>query len=104
MGELGLVRCGAMVKAHHDQRLAHPQAAGPSLTETSGPLVPDRLWVADFTYVSTWSGWCYTACFVTDAYARRILGWAVATTMTSRLSMLSARRSDPPPSGQRSGH
>lgn len=36
-----------------------------------------------YTYVSTWSGWCYTA-FVIDAYARRILGWAVATTMTSR--------------------
>jgi putative transposase len=47
------------------------------------PLAPDRLWVADFTYVSTWSGWCYTA-FVIDAYARRILGWSVSTTMTSR--------------------
>jgi putative transposase len=34
--------------------------------------------------VSTWSGWCYTA-FVIDAYARRILGWSVATTMTSQL-------------------
>jgi putative transposase len=40
--------------------------------------------VADFTYCSTWSGWCYTA-FVIDAYARRILGWSVATTMTSQL-------------------
>jgi len=48
------------------------------------PLAPDRLWVADFTYVSTWSGWCYTA-LVIDAYARRILGWSVATTMTTRL-------------------
>jgi putative transposase len=48
------------------------------------PHAPDRLWVADFTYVSTWSGWCYTA-FVIDAYARRILGWSVATTMTSQL-------------------
>ena len=47
------------------------------------PLTPDRLWVADFTCVSTWSGWCYTA-FVIDAYARRILGWSVATTMTSQ--------------------
>lgn len=37
-----------------------------------------------YTYVSTWSGWCYTA-FVIDAYARRILGWSVATTMTSQL-------------------
>lgn len=34
--------------------------------------------------MSTWSGWCYTA-FVGDAYARRILGWSVATTMTSQL-------------------
>ncbi|SNS00418.1 putative transposase [Haloechinothrix alba] len=48
------------------------------------PLAPDRLWVADFTYCSTWSGWCYTA-FVIDAYARRILGWSVATTMTNQL-------------------
>ena len=48
------------------------------------PLAPDRLRVADFTYVSTWSGWCYTA-FVIDAYARRILGGSVATTMTSQL-------------------
>ena len=38
------------------------------------PLAPDRLWVRDIAYVSTWSGWVYVA-FVTDAYARRILGW-----------------------------
>jgi len=48
------------------------------------PVAPNRLWVADFTYVSTWSGWSYTA-FVIDAYARRILGWAVSATMTSDL-------------------
>jgi putative transposase len=41
------------------------------------------LWVSDFTYVSTWSGRCYTA-FVIDAYARRILGWSTATTMTTQ--------------------
>lgn len=44
------------------------------------PAAPDRLWVADFTYVSTWSGWVYVA-FVIDAYARRILGWSVSTSM-----------------------
>ena len=48
------------------------------------PLAPDRLWVADLTYVSTWSGWVYVA-FVIDAYARRILGWRTATTMTTEL-------------------
>ena len=35
---------------------------------------PDRLWLADFTYVATWAGFVYVA-FVIDAYARRIVGW-----------------------------
>ena len=48
------------------------------------PLAPDRLWVADFTYVSTWSGWVYVA-FVIDAYARRIIGWRSSTSMTAQL-------------------
>ena len=46
------------------------------------PPAPNRLWVADLTYVSTWSGWVYVA-FVVDAYARRIFGWRTATTMTT---------------------
>lgn len=48
------------------------------------PLAPNRLWVADFTYVSTLAGWVYVA-FVIDAYARRILGWKVSTSMTTDL-------------------
>jgi putative transposase len=48
------------------------------------PLAPNRLWVADFTYVSTLAGWVYVA-FVIDAYARRILGWKVSTAMTTDL-------------------
>jgi putative transposase len=48
------------------------------------PTAPDRLWVADMTYVSTWSGWVYVA-FVVDAYARRILGWRCGTTMSTQL-------------------
>jgi putative transposase len=45
---------------------------------------PDRLWVADFTYVATWTGTVYVA-FVIDAYARRILGWRAATSMSTPL-------------------
>jgi len=45
---------------------------------------PDRLWVADFTYVPTWSGTVYVA-FVIDAYSRRILGWRAATSMRTAL-------------------
>ena len=37
------------------------------------------LWLSDFTYVSTWSGFVYVA-FVIDAYARRIVGWRVSRT------------------------
>jgi putative transposase len=48
------------------------------------PLAPNRLWVADLTYVSTWSGWVYVA-FVVDAYARRIIGWRTATTMSTSM-------------------
>ena len=48
------------------------------------PAAPNRLWVADFTYVSTWSGMVYVA-FVIDAYARRILGWRAATNMRTEL-------------------
>lgn len=40
---------------------------------------PNRLWVADFTYVATWGGFVYVA-FIIDAYARRIVGWRVSRT------------------------
>ena len=45
---------------------------------------PNKLWVADFTYISTWEGWCYTA-FVTDVFARRIIGWSVSSRMNEEL-------------------
>ena len=41
---------------------------------------PNRLWVADFTYVSTWTGFVYVA-FVIDAFSRRIVGWRAAPTL-----------------------
>jgi len=40
---------------------------------------PNMLWVSDFTYVSTWTGFVYVA-FVIDAYARRIVGWRASRT------------------------
>jgi transposase InsO family protein len=45
---------------------------------------PNELWVADFTYVATWSGFVYTA-FVIDVFARRIIGWRVARSMRTEL-------------------
>jgi putative transposase len=40
---------------------------------------PDMLWVSDFTYVATWTGFVYVA-FVIDTFARRIVGWRVSRT------------------------
>lgn len=40
---------------------------------------PNRLWVSDFTYVSTWRGFVYVA-FIIDVFARKIVGWRVSRT------------------------
>jgi putative transposase len=45
---------------------------------------PDRLWVADITYIPTWAGFLYLA-VVLDAYSRRIVGWSMATTLAKQL-------------------
>jgi putative transposase len=47
---------------------------------------PNRRWVADITYVTTFSGWVYTA-FVMDLFARRIVGWQVADNLRSDLAL-----------------
>jgi len=41
---------------------------------------PNELWVADFTYVATWTGFVYVA-FVIDVFSRRIVGWRVSSSM-----------------------
>lgn len=45
---------------------------------------PNQLWVADITYVATWSGFVYVA-FVIDVYSRYIVGWRVTTSMQTNL-------------------
>jgi putative transposase len=47
---------------------------------------PNALWVADLTYVATWTGFVYVA-FVIDVFARRIVGWRVATTLRTDLTL-----------------
>jgi putative transposase len=84
MAELGL--SGAVRGRVKRTTRADPVAARPAdlVQRQFGPPAPDRLWVADLTYVSTWSGFAFVA-FVTDAYARRILGWRVASTMATSM-------------------
>lgn len=49
--------------------------------QTAGP---DRLWVADITYVPTWGGFLYLA-VVLDAWSRRIIGWAMEVHLRTEL-------------------
>ncbi|MCQ9334356.1 IS3 family transposase [Corynebacterium phoceense] len=50
---------------------------------------PNRLWVADITYVRTRKGFVYTA-FVTDVFSRRIVGWALSDSMRTEVLPLQA--------------
>jgi putative transposase len=45
---------------------------------------PDRLWVADITYIPTWAGFLYLA-VVIDAWSRRVVGWSMATHLRTEL-------------------
>nr|WP_198329884.1 IS3 family transposase [Psychrobacter cibarius] len=47
---------------------------------------PNQLWVADFTYIKTTSGWVYTA-FIIDVFARAIVGWKVSNRMNIDMVM-----------------
>ncbi len=47
---------------------------------------PNRLWVADLTYVATWRGFVFVA-FVTDVFSRKIVGWRVSTSLRSDLAL-----------------
>jgi putative transposase len=48
------------------------------------PEAPDRLWVADITYVRTWEGWLYLS-FVLDTYSRRVVGWSMTNHLKTEL-------------------
>ncbi len=47
---------------------------------------PNQLWVADLTYVATWSGFVYVA-FIIDAFSRFIVGWQAARTLRTDLAL-----------------
>jgi putative transposase len=76
MGLQGVVRCKSI-------RTTISNAAAPCSRDRVNRqftiLRPNALWVSDFTYVATWSGFVYVA-FVIDAFARRIVGWRVSRT------------------------
>jgi putative transposase len=82
----GLGLAGARRGRRHRTTIPDSSAARPAdlVQRRFTPDRPDRLWVADFTYVATWSGTVYVA-FVLDAHSRRILGWRAARCMKTAL-------------------
>lgn len=48
------------------------------------PTAPNRLWVADISYLRTWEGWLYVA-VVVDCYSRRVVGWSIADHLRAEL-------------------
>lgn len=46
---------------------------------------PNKVWVSDITYICTSAGWMYLA-VILDLYSRRVVGWSISNSMTSRLT------------------
>jgi len=64
--------------------------AGDLLNRDFSAPAPNRVWVADFTYVRTWAGFVYVA-FVVDVFAQRIVGWHAMTTKPADLVLIPLR-------------
>ncbi|HIG9791758.1 IS3 family transposase [Escherichia coli] len=76
MGLAG-VRRGKKVRTTVSRKEA---AAGDRVNRQFVAECPNQLWVADFTYVSTWQGFAYVA-FIIDVFAGVIVGWRVSSSM-----------------------
>lgn len=64
--------------------------AGDLLDRDFTAPAPNRVWIADFTYVRAWTGMGYVA-FVVDLYAQRIVGWHAMSTRPAELVLLPLR-------------
>lgn len=64
--------------------------AGDLLNRDFRAPAPNRVWVADFTYVRTWAGFVYVA-FVVDVFAQKIVGWHAMTSRPTELVMVPLR-------------
>jgi len=64
--------------------------AGDLLNRDFTAPAPNRIWIADFTYVRTWAGFVYVA-FVVDVFAQRIVGWHAMTTKPADLVLIPLR-------------
>ena len=88
MREARLFGCGGRRRRKVRTTLrSHTQRTPPApdlVKRNFTPEAPDRLWVADITYVRTWEGWLYLS-FVLDTYSRRVVGWSMANNLNTDL-------------------
>ena len=85
MRQLGLEGVSRRGKRRLPARAARETPAAPDLVRRDFRAAgPDRLWVADITYVPTWEGFLFLACDV-DAWSRRCVGWSMRNDLRSEL-------------------
>ncbi len=87
MREAGLFGCGGRRRKVRTTLRSQAERTSPApdlVKRNFTPEAPDRLWVADITYVSTWEGWLHLS-FVLDTYSRRIVGWSMANHLKTEL-------------------
>ena len=105
-GLKGVVRGEKRRTTIADDSAARPADLVDRIFEADGP---NRLWLADITYVPTWSGFAYAA-LVIDAYSRFIVGWRVSASLRTDLALdaleqaIWARRPDAADPSQRLVH
>ena len=87
MREMGLsgARRGRSYKVttRSDERQARPEDL---VDRNFVASAPNRLWVADLTYVKTHGGWVYAA-FVIDVFSRMVVGWQISNSLRSNLAI-----------------
>ncbi len=87
MREVGLFGCGGRRRKARTTLRSQTERTPPApdlVKRNFTPEAPDRLWVADITYVRTWEGWLYLS-FVLDTYSRRIVGWSMSNNLKTDL-------------------
>lgn len=81
--------------SNHDQPIAPNR-----LAEAPKATAPNKLWVADITYIETKEGWLYLAAIL-DLYSRRIVGWAMSARIDTDLALkalaMALLHRNPPP-------
>jgi putative transposase len=87
MRKVGLFGCGGRrrkVRTTLRSQIERTPPAPDLVKRNFTPEAPDRLWVADITYVRTWEGWLYLS-FVLDTYSRRVVGWSMTNHLKTEL-------------------